>query len=167
LIRVKKKEYLIAKYFSVFISGGLSAVSPLVLSFMISSAFLPSMLPEASYLFTNIISSDKWTDIFFTNPYAYIGIYSGLVFIFGGLLACMALTVSYFTSKSFLPLTFPFFVYLFSSLFCELTGLDQFSVRKILETGEFGTLFSIALMAVMFFVLSFVPYYIIGKAKDL
>jgi hypothetical protein len=166
-IRTKKSHYLIAKYIAVFISGGCACVVPMVLSFTVSSALLPTMLPESSYAYTNIFASYKWADIFFTRPFLYILLYMGVVFILAGLIACISLAVSYFSFKSFLPLLFPFFVYMFISLFFELLNLEGYSIRNLLTTtGINSTTSTVIIMAVFLFIISFIPYYIIGVKKD-
>lgn len=166
-IRTSKSNYLISKYIAVFISGGCAVVIPMILSFVISSAFLPTMMPEASYAYTNIFSTNKWADLLFVHPFLYTLFYMGVTFLFSGLTACMALFITYFSNKSFLVLVFPFFIYIFSSLVFELLDLYGFSVRNlIITTGEQGTTFSVIIVAVIFFALSFFPYYFWGVKKD-
>lgn len=74
-VRAKKKYYLIAKYIAVFVSGGCVVAIPMAFSFLISSMFLPTMLPEASYTFTNIYPAYKWADLFYVQPLLYTSIY--------------------------------------------------------------------------------------------
>lgn len=83
-VRAKKKYYLVAKYIAVFVSGGCVVAIPMVLSFLISSIFLPTMLPEASYTFTNIYPAYKWADLFYVQPLLYTSIYIFITFfVFG------------------------------------------------------------------------------------
>lgn len=166
-IRTKKSHYLISKYIAVFISGGSAVVLPLIFSFVITSAFLPTMLPEASYAYTNIDSTCKWADLFFVHPMLYDILYMVLTFVVSGLIACLSLFITYFSSKSFLVLIFPFFVYICSSLFFELLSMDKFSLRNILVTdSSYGNTFSVVVLIVALFIISFVPYYVIGVKKD-
>lgn len=165
-IRTNKFDYLISKYLSVFISGGISAIFPMLFSFCIVSAFLPSVNPESSYLFTNVVTADKWSELFFSNPTIYILIYIVLTFVICGLLACTALPITFFSYKSFLPLVFPFFFYLISSLLCELAGFEDYSMRKILETGAAGNMFSIIFIIFIIFLITFVPYILLGMRED-
>lgn len=166
-VRTKKSYYLISKYIAVFISGGSAAALPMLFSFLICAAFLPSMAPEVSYAYTNIFSSDKWSGLLFTQPLLYVLLYCGVTFLFAGLTACMALGITYFSSKSFLPLLFPFFVYIFESMICELLNLDGFVVRTLITTDETGnSTFTVLVTAILFFVVSFFPYYFIGVKKD-
>lgn len=166
-IRVSKRKYLIAKYSSVFISGGCSVLFPMILSFAISSAFLPSMLPESSYIYTNIYSAYKFAFIFFTHPYLYIMIYMLIVFVFSGLIATTALTISFFSSKSFLPIIFPFFFYVVISLSAELLDNQRFSLMTILTTTDAaGDFFTVCLDAILLFLLTFPFYYFYGAKND-
>lgn len=165
--RTKKSYYLVSKYIAVFLSGGCAVVIPMILSFMISSSFLPTMLPETSYIFTNIYPIYKWADLFFVHPLLYTLLYIGVAFLFSGFIACLSLFITYFSNKNFLVLLFPFFIYIFSSLFFELLDLEGFSIRNILTTtGEQGTTLSVIILAISFFALSFFPYYFYGVKKD-
>lgn len=166
-VRASKKDYLVAKYVSVFISGGVSAIFPMILSFIISSAFLPTMLPESSYIYTNIWSVNKWADLFFKFPMIYVFLYMLLLFIFSGIVASMSLLITYCSFKSFLPLVFPFFIYICSSLLFELINMRAFSPRNFLTPNDVdGTTFSVVIICILFFIISFVPYYFIGVKKD-
>ena len=166
-VRTKKSYYLISKYIAVFVSGGSAVALPMLFSFLICAAFLPSMTPEVSYAYTNIFSSDKWSGLLFTQPLLYVLLYCGVTFLFAGLTACLALGITYFSSKSFLPLLFPFFVYIFESMVCELLNLDGFVVRTLLTTdGTGNTPFTVLVTAILFFVVSFFPYYLIGVKRD-
>lgn len=166
-IRESKRKYLIAKYISVFITGGAAVVIPLVLSILIAGFFLPTMMPESSYIFTNIVSALLWSDIFFSNPLLYVFIFLLMTFVFSGLLACTALCVSFFVDKIFIPFLFPFFVYIITSLFCELLSLQQYSIMSFLKPQiTEGSTFAVILTAIILLIVSFFPYYFIGVKKD-
>lgn len=167
-VRVKKTHFLISKYISTFICSGVSIILPAVMSFIISAAFLPSMKPEVSYIFTNITSEYKWSEILFTNPYLYIFINFVLLFLYSGFIGCMGLTVSYFSSKYFLPIIFPLIFHIATSLVFELTGLVGFSPRNVIVTlSEETTTFSVFAVLLMLFVLSFFPYFLIGIKRSI
>lgn len=168
-IRTSKRSYLVSKYIAVFISGGSVTTIPLAFSFILSTAFLPTMTPEVSYAYTNIFSSDKWADLLFVNPLLYVVLYLLLTFVFSGLLACTSLFITYFINKKFVCLVFPFFVYIISSLFFELMNLNNYSLRNIIVTSttDMGcTTEAVIIVATALFVLTFVPYLLIGEKKD-
>ncbi|MDD5796493.1 MAG: hypothetical protein PUD24_06130 [Oscillospiraceae bacterium] len=166
-IRTKKSNYLISKYITTFLSGGIAAAFPMILSFLEISAFLPSVKPEASYIFTNVVTADKWSELFFTKPMLYVLSYTLLNFVLFGLIACISLPITYVSYKSFLPIVFPFFFYIIESLLTELIGVENFSFRKIAETGTAGTGFSITAVMVILFAATFIPYYIVGMKEDI
>ena len=112
-VRAKKKYYLVAKYIAVFVSGGCVVAIPMVLSFLISSMFLPTMLPEASYTFTNIYPAYKWADLFYVQPLLYTSIYIFITFLFSGVTASLSLFITFFLDRKFVTFVFPFFIYIF------------------------------------------------------
>ena len=166
-VRAKKKYYLVAKYIAVFVSGGCVVAIPMVLSFLISSIFLPTMLPEASYTFTNIYPAYKWADLFYVQPLLYTSIYIFITFLFSGVTASLSLFITFFLNRKFVTFVFPFFIYIFSSFCLEMLGFDAYSIRNLVTTtSESGTTFSVTILFLIFFCLSFFPYYFIGAKKD-
>ena len=166
-VRAKKKYYLIAKYIAVFVSGGCVVAIPMVFSFLISSMFLPTMLPEASYTFTNIYPAYKWADLFYVQPLLYTSIYIFITFLFSGVTASLSLFITFFLDRKFVTFVFPFFIYFFSSFCLEMLGFDAYSIRNLVSTtSESGTTFSVTILFLIFFCLSFFPYYFIGAKKD-
>lgn len=166
-VRAKKKYYLVAKYIAVFVSGGCVVAIPMVLSFLISSIFLPTMLPEASYTFTNIYPAYKWADLFYVQPLLYTSIYIFITFLFSGVTASLSLFITFFLDRKFVTFVFPFFIYIFSSFCLEMLEFDAYSIRNLVTTtSESGTTFSVTILFLIFFCLSFFPYYFIGAKKD-
>lgn len=166
-IRTKKSHYFIAKYIAVFLSGGAAVVLPMLLSFLISCAFLPSLTPEPSYMFTNIYTCNKWASLLFSNPNLYIAVTLLFVFVFSGLIACLSLSLSLFSEKSFLVMLFPFFVYIISSLVCELLDVYSYSIRNVITaTSEGTTTMNVIVIGTILFVVTFVPYYMVGVRTD-
>lgn len=111
--RTKKSNYIVAKYFAVFISGGFVIVTPLLFNLLVTSVLLPSLVAaNGTY---GINANGMWSSIFYTYPYIYIFMYLILNFIMSGLLGCIALTISEFVNNRFVAMLFPF-------LLCEFTN---------------------------------------------
>ena len=134
-VRAKKKYYLVAKYIAVFVSGGCVVAIPMVLSFLISSIFLPTMLPEASYTFTNIYPAYKWADLFYVQPLLYTSIYIFITFLFRSNSKFVIVYYILFKQK-FVTFVFPFFIYIFSSFCLEMLGFDAYSIRNLVTTTK-------------------------------
>lgn len=166
-IRSNRTHYLLAKYLSVFLCGGFAVTIPMVVDFLIISSFLPSILPDPSYFYTNVFADDKLASLFYHFPFAYMVCYLLLIFFVSGLLATTALAVTDFSSKIYLPLFFPFFIYIISSLIFELSDCNNFSIRKVLETDAAGSIVSISIILTVLFLISFIPFYYGGRKKDI
>lgn len=124
--RVNKEEYLKAKYLSVFISGGIVFVIPLILNLMVSACLLPSLLPQVSAEGGNMVRSvTKLYELFYSNPYIYIMIYLIIDFIFSGLFATISVSVASFATNKFVVLMYPLIIFLF-----------QYSVFSYLQKPE-------------------------------
>lgn len=166
-VRTNKKHYLIGKYIGVFLSGGAAVAIPLAVSFLITTAFLPTMTPEAAYYLTNVYFTQKWAEVIFQSPIMYVFLYIMLAFLYAGLLATFSLFISFITDKSFLPLVIPFFIYITISFSCEIFEIQDYNIMSFLKPiVTTGSTFSVLIWALGMFLVSFIPYYAIGVKKD-
>jgi hypothetical protein len=136
LIRTPKSRYYIAKYIAVFLSAGTAGIVPLLLNLGLSSAVLPSLLPQITDGTFPLMGTSMWAGLFYTHPYLYTGAYLAVDFVFFGLLACIALAVSFFAEYRFMVLLAPFLFYLFVLSFLNLTGLSLYSPFYFLRPNQ-------------------------------
>lgn len=122
LIRTKKRNYYISKFIATFIVGGLVIVIPLLANFVLSAMLLPSMLPQASSGFDYINASSMWSTLYYTHPFMYVFSYLVIDFVFSGLIATIALAVSFFVEHRFVVVIAPFLLYLFVFSIFNLLG---------------------------------------------
>lgn len=134
LIRVKKKKYYLSKYIATFISGGLVIVIPLLINLIVSSMFLPSHLPQVISGYP-IGAASMWSKIFYTHPYVYIFSYLLIDFIFSGLIATIALSISLISEYRFSVVFMPFLIYLFIYSILSSLGLSKFVPFYFLQFG--------------------------------
>lgn len=134
---MEKKEYYLAKYIAVFLSGGVAAVAPLLLSFLLACMFLPAMKPEVnSPTFSTVIgdkSSFPW--LYYNLPMVFIALYLVINFVFSGLLACLGVVATAYLGYRFLVLVTPFIVYLFINSGFGLLGLKDWQPNNFLLSG--------------------------------
>lgn len=109
-IRTKKKNYLIAKFIAVFVSAGIAAIAPMLLSLFVTSGLLPSILPEPNSATYFIGAQGMWAELFYSNPYLYIFCFLALDFVFAGVLATVSLAMSFVVSNRFIVLLSPFVI---------------------------------------------------------
>lgn len=108
--RAKRRDYLLAKYAAVFLSGGTAVVLPFLFNLLLTAAVLPSLVPVGNGLF-KLCGVAMFADIFFTHPYLYILIYLMMYFVYGGVFASLALACSHLFDFGFFVMLFPFVIY--------------------------------------------------------
>lgn len=105
--RVQKKSYLRAKFCAVFISGGITALIPLLLNLLLNAAVLPGVYPQVA-LGGTILPKSSFSGVFYTHPLLYVILSLIIIFTFSGVLAVSALYVSFYSGKAYSVLLFPF-----------------------------------------------------------
>lgn len=165
-IRVKKETFYRAKYIAVFLSGGLSIIIPLLLNLMLSSLFLPAILPDNGCN-TTITCKTMAFEIFYTNPLLYVLMFVLIDFVFAGVIATIALSYSYFTDHKFGVLAAPFALYFFLYSLTNLLDLTNYSPFYILNGGAGNNhILTYIFTFFLFFGLSFLIFMWRGKKED-
>ncbi|SCM90503.1 hypothetical protein [Bacillus mycoides] len=107
--RVSRNKYIFSKYISVFITGGVSFILPLLINLIIVSGTLPIIPPSnPDSGLTPINMNHMFADLYFSSPVGYICLYLFIDFLFAGVFAILALTVSVFVRQVFVVLLVPF-----------------------------------------------------------
>ncbi len=111
-----KKKYFMAKFVSVFLSGGAAFVLPLIFNLMTTMMFVPTVLPEVTTSIYAVWTRTMLGDLFFSNPAIYITTFLITDFIAAGLFATLAIPISYLTEYQFVVELMPllFYIFLFS-----------------------------------------------------
>ena len=90
--RTNKINYLLAKWMAVFITGGMTAIIPLMVNLMATSAVLPSFIALDYIISCN--ANGMWSYILYSHPYIYYILSFILQFICAGLIATVSLLIS-------------------------------------------------------------------------
>jgi len=142
--RIEKKKYLIAKSIAVFLSAGVVTVVPLIVNLAITSAMLPSIIPQPTGEFS-IRANAIWSSIFYTYPYIYIMLYMLVIFLLSGCIACVTLSLSLFANNKFVAMLFPF-------LLCNVIRiLSSYSYYYVINGLGWTRIFDMTQMGVNFF----------------
>lgn len=157
-MRVRKKDYIFAKYIATFLAGGMVFTIPLIVNLGITAMFLPSIIPQASAATTALMPSSLFYQLYFSHPYIYIFIYLIIDFIFSGLIATIGLVASFYTEYKFIVLITPFAFYLFIYSLTNLFGRLEYSPVYFLN-GGFGYT-NIYILIVFFLFLIITSYYL-------
>lgn len=109
--RVKKEYYYYSKIIAVFVSGVLVVLIPLILNFLMVSAFVPMCKPFAGYTFYNhVYFGNMWADIFYTKPMLYTVLYMALESFYGGIFALLSFAVTFYINNIFAVQLLPFLI---------------------------------------------------------
>lgn len=108
-----KTNYFLSKYIAVFISGGLAMVIPLIFNFLLTSMFVPAVMPSPVYCTSNgVFFHSLMSSVYYTRPFLYVLIYLGIDFVFCGLIACISYGAAGFTRHRIIAVILPFFLLL-------------------------------------------------------
>lgn len=106
--RVRKRDYLRAKFVATFISGGLVIVLPLILNFILCASVLPCILPQPADGMCQVEPKTSLSSLYFLHPEVFCIISVALIFIFAGVLAVTALYVAFYVKRIYSVLLYPF-----------------------------------------------------------
>jgi len=111
LIKTDRKNYFFAKLITYFISGGIIATTPLILSYILAIVSLPSIRPYAESGVYNIFSFNIFSGIYFSNyTFIYIIIFIAFDFILFGLINCLCMIFTYWEENRFAIVLTPFII---------------------------------------------------------
>ena len=119
--RVSKGKYLLSKYISVFIIGGISFILPLLISLVIVALTVsiePVSNPNSGL--TPISLKHMFSGLYFSSPILYCFLYLLIDFLFAGVFAVLALSASIFIKKVFVVLLIPFLMDMILGIVLEL-----------------------------------------------
>mgnify|MGYP005830114569 CR=1 FL=1 len=151
--RTTKRNYLISKFISNFMVGGMAFFLPIIINLVIVSLILPSVQPEIVDGVTSIDYTSMWAELFYSNPYIYIFSYAVLNFLFGGLFATIGLACSVFVNRIFVLILCPFILYLFLFFAFQLTGNPALIPFKYLIPGQPVSGITLNIILIQFFAL--------------
>ena len=107
-IHIEKGKYYLVKIIVMFISGGVVAVLPYTLSFLIDIAVLPleTVIPSNFSALSNV---SLMSDLYYEHTLLYVFAYLILTFIGFGFLNCLCFIATYLFSNKYIVVIFPFF----------------------------------------------------------
>lgn len=114
------KEYIICKITVVFISGGIGAVFPLLLSLIVSACYLPAISTDVLALQSVLNDTYMFSFLYYDYPVFYALVYSLIVFVYGGIFSMLAFMVSRWMNNKFIILSFPLIVHVFLLYFDKI-----------------------------------------------
>lgn len=132
--RVKKLHYLAAKYAVTFVSGAIAAGMAYIMSFAANALIVPVVyLPNQMAYQSGIIDAMPLSEIWYTKPWVYTLIYWLITMLFGGILATVALCVSFIAKNMLLVLFSPFLLYVALDYAAMEFDLGRYSIYRFIN----------------------------------
>lgn len=167
-MRGKKSDYYRARFISSFFSGGIVIIIPLILNILLCAATAPSVLSQAATGTASIFPTSMWSYLYYTHPLVYTFFYLIIDFIYGGLFAVFATSLGVVTRNRFLPLIFPFIMYLFSYTVFSSLGIWEYAPFNFLAPAQrvFNISFLIIVIEAVLLLIPTICLFIWGAKKD-
>lgn len=139
LIKAKRRDYYVAKYFSVFLSGFTVTALILFFSLWITALFFPALPPEAvTATYCPYDNSAMLSGLFYTHPLIYTILYIFIDAVFFGVIATIALGISCYADNLLLVFSGGMILYLIIDYIMDLLGRHDFSPLRFLKPTQIG-----------------------------
>lgn len=161
-----KVKCLFGKYFATFISGGVAVSTPLVLSFMIAALYSPARMTD-SIVNSTIGDNSLWSGLFYSHPLLYVVAYILLDFVFGGLFACLAMSLSDILSHKFTVFMSSFIFVVVLDFVCQQLGKYELQPDMFLPPAQYNSIGGIELFIMVSILFLFtILTFIIGGLRS-
>ncbi len=107
ITRCGRRRYMNARYVTVFVSGGSVMAVPLLVSMIVSMCYMPIINIDPLAFQSAVPTCYMFGYIYTYHPVGYVLLYTFIDFIYGGIIACMAMLISRFVKNRFTAMTFP------------------------------------------------------------
>lgn len=115
--RVSRKQYVLSKCVSVYLSAFFCTTVPLLINLFIAAGFYPNNSPEKLFfLSAGIIDCHRFPVLFNENPLLYSFIFILINGVFAGALGMMSLAVTMFCKSQFAAVITPFVLYIITGV---------------------------------------------------
>lgn len=151
ITKCDKSNYLIAKFFAIFLSGGLIAVIPTAVNLFLNIMVLPAITPLPALGIYPIDATSMLSSLYYTNPFSYIGALFVLNFMGFGAISVIALPFSFVFTNRFMVVVSPFLVYYLVSAILDLIDFPAFSPMNFLRYDQpaRGTSFLVSIVIIV------------------
>lgn len=149
--KIGKKNTLIIKFISYYISGGIAVVIPLLIDYFVTSAVLPSVKPISATFYYSISGNSFLASVFYTHPTAYVLIRILIIGLFAGMFTVSVFIAEMVIANAYLVCLFPFVIFIGMHIVFSYLGKGGYSPYNIINpvNGEEVTLMSMVLVFVV------------------
>lgn len=164
ITRMDRKKVYRCRYVMIFLSGGAVTVFPFLLDFFVCRLYFPyyEMVPGRSYSIN--CGNALLGEIFAENPVLYVTLSMLLLFLFGGLWACMVPVFRGIVENRFLVMLCPFIAGYFIQTALEAGGAFFWRFEpRIVMLGNYATTWGCVFIDIAIFI---VLIYVFGYRRE-
>ena len=148
--------------------GGITVCIPLLIDIYLCTMVRPSipLMPEASN--TYVVFGNMFSKLYYTHSCIYMMVYLCIIFVYSGLFSALGTGLGIFSTNRFIPLIFPFVVYLFEGTVAGALQYPQWAIENFLIPAQrvMGITFPIVLIEAVILLLVCVGMYVYGANHD-
>ncbi|WP_077324725.1 hypothetical protein [Virgibacillus siamensis] len=131
LTKVNKRKYLNIRFIVNFIVGGVVAIFPPVVNFLLQMTAFPVIENSMYYGMNSVGTQSFMPELFYHQPFLYILVRVIMLFLLGGLLASLGLALSTAVKNRYIILVFPFLVFMGLDVLFVSTGFVNYSISMM------------------------------------
>lgn len=132
VIRSGRYNYIISKYLVVFVAGGIVIAIPLTINLLLNALICPACVPDVTSMTTSIWNGHLWSELFYTKPWLFSWLTIFMDFLFGGAIACLAMSITFFTKKKVIILLIPILLFVILDYIINLfTPLSEARIYEL------------------------------------
>lgn len=131
-LHVGRKKYYGEKALCSFLAGGMIVTVPLLVSILLNAAQFSSLIPMVEAGTAPVNAGCVLSVLFFKHPFLYVVCFLLNCFLYGGAFSLLSNAIGTFVSNAFIPLLFPFIVYLFENSLCNAFQHPEFSFDQMM-----------------------------------
>ena len=123
--RVGRKAYFVSKYMAVFVSGGAAVALPVLADLLVNALICPYCVPDVVTSLTPITNGYFLSRLFYTAPWVFAFVWCCVIFLWGGVIACVCLMIGMKFRHQAMALLVPFVTLILLDSVCTLLmGFD-------------------------------------------
>ena len=165
--RYSKRRYLIIKFAVNFIIAGITYVVPLILNIIVLLLRHPNISENPILGKLTIYPTALFSEMFYKNPWAYIGMWILIYFIYAGAFASVALAVSIFIKNKFIIVAFPFILCQTMALFLSIIDKYEYYPLSFLYVSIRQNINIILGVFFVIFISSAIVFFIGGERREI
>lgn len=135
-LHVGRKQYYAEKGVCSFLVGGITILIPLIVNIFLNAAQFSSLVPMVEGGPGAVVHGHVFSRLYYSHPFIYILIYLFNSFMYGGAFSVLACAVGIFVSNAFIPLLFPFLVYLFQNSLMTALQHPEFAFDALITMNR-------------------------------